>query len=249
MKHHLSRWLPRLAALCGVGALLWLLILPPGTRLGLWGFRAAFGCLAYLVPLGGAAALLGLVGAWLARAEPAGRRLALCGLVAGGIAGGLPTALRRSARAVPPIHDISTDPAEAPLFVAVLPLRGEGSNPIEPPTAEEIQQIAAAYPELQPMMVQASVREATDAAEEALRHLGIEVVAAVPDEGRVEGTDTTLLWGFKDDVVVKARLLPTGMTRVDVRSVSRVGRGDVGKNAARIRSILAELWKRLGRDR
>ena len=66
------------------------------------------------------------------------------------------------------------------------------------------------------------------------------VVAAVPAEGRMEATDTTRWFGFKDDVVVRVRPEGAG-SRVDVRSVSRVGRGDVGANAARIRAFLQAL--------
>jgi uncharacterized protein (DUF1499 family) len=57
---------------------------------------------------------------------------------------------------------------------------------------------------------------------------------------RIEATDTTTFFGFKDDIVV--RLTPiAGRTVVDVRSVSRIGRSDVGTNARRIREYLAAL--------
>ncbi|MGH7254552.1 MAG: DUF1499 domain-containing protein, partial [Nitrospirales bacterium] len=50
----------------------------------------------------------------------------------------------------------------------------------------------------------------------------------------------TFWFGFKDDVVI--RITPVGDdTRVDVRSVSRVGRSDVGTNAQRIRTFLKRL--------
>jgi uncharacterized protein (DUF1499 family) len=34
---------------------------------------------------------------------------------------------------------------------------------------------------------------------------------------------------------------PSGGSRVDVRSVSRVGKGDIGANAKRVREFLAKL--------
>ena len=81
---------------------------------------------------------------------------------------------------------------------------------------------------------------AFDRALEAAKRQGWEIVAAVPGEGRIEATDTTRWFGFKDDVVVRVR--PDGAgSRVDVRSVSRVGRGDVGTNARRIRGFLDAL--------
>jgi uncharacterized protein (DUF1499 family) len=66
--------------------------------------------------------------------------------------------------------------------------------------------------------------------------LGWEIVAADPAHGRIEATDTTRFFGFKDDVVIRIRPEGSG-SRVDVRSKSRVGRSDVGANAARIRAF------------
>ena len=77
-------------------------------------------------------------------------------------------------------------------------------------------------------------------AERAARAQGWEMVAVVPAEGRIEATETTRWFGFKDDVVIRVRPAAAG-SRVDVRSVSRVGRGDVGTNARRVRAFLEAL--------
>ena len=70
--------------------------------------------------------------------------------------------------------------------------------------------------------------------------MGWKVVEADEDSGRIEATDTTFWFGFKDDVVIRVR--PAGGdTRIDVRSLSRVGGGDVGKNAQRIRAYVSAL--------
>ena len=70
--------------------------------------------------------------------------------------------------------------------------------------------------------------------------MGWEIVATAPAEGRIEATATTFWFGFKDDIVV--RVTPAdGGSRIDVRSVSRVGRGDVGTNAQRIKAYLARI--------
>ncbi|MND03152.1 hypothetical protein D3C83_228380 [compost metagenome] len=58
--------------------------------------------------------------------------------------------------------------------------------------------------------------------------------------GRVEAIATTTLLRFKDDVVVRVRDAAGG-SRVDVRSKSRVGVGDLGTNARRIRRFLSAL--------
>jgi uncharacterized protein (DUF1499 family) len=74
----------------------------------------------------------------------------------------------------------------------------------------------------------------------AARDIGWQIVAATPDQRRIEATDTTTWFGFKDDIVV--RVMPAdGGSRIDVRSVSRLGKGDLGKNAARIRAYLQRL--------
>ena len=62
----------------------------------------------------------------------------------------------------------------------------------------------------------------------------------MPADGRIEATDTTRFFGFKDDVVVRVKPEGAG-SRVDVRSLSRVGKSDVGKNASRIRAYLRAL--------
>ncbi|WP_404326387.1 DUF1499 domain-containing protein [Aerophototrophica crusticola] len=77
-------------------------------------------------------------------------------------------------------------------------------------------------------------------AEAAARDMGWDIVAVEPAEGRVEATATTAWFGFKDDVVVRVRPEGDG-SRIDVRSKSRVGRSDLGANAARIRDYLARL--------
>lgn len=68
----------------------------------------------------------------------------------------------------------------------------------------------------------------------------MEIVDASQPDMRIEATDTTLLYGFKDDVVVRITESDGG-TKVDVRSKSRVGRSDLGENAKRIRKFLARL--------
>jgi uncharacterized protein (DUF1499 family) len=73
---------------------------------------------------------------------------------------------------------------------------------------------------------------------------GWEIAAAVPAEGRIEATDTTLWWGFKDDVVIRITPENAG-SRLDIRSKSRVGLGDVGTNAARIEAYLEKLEERI----
>ena len=82
--------------------------------------------------------------------------------------------------------------------------------------------------------------QAFDRALAVAQDLEWRIVTADKAAGRIEATDTTRWFGFEDDVVV--RLTPWGSgTRVDVRSVSRVGGGDAGTNARRIRDYLGRM--------
>jgi uncharacterized protein (DUF1499 family) len=146
----------------------------------------------------------------------------------------------RKAKQVPPIHDITTDTANPPQFVAVLPLRAKAANPATYGGPEIAAQQLKAYPQIVPLNLPVSPGAAFERALATVRDSGWEVVDAVPAEGRIEATATTLVYGFKDDVVIRIAPAAQG-SRVDVRSVSRVGRSDLGANATRIDTFLNKL--------
>jgi uncharacterized protein (DUF1499 family) len=141
---------------------------------------------------------------------------------------------------VPPIHNISTDIEDPPRFVAVVALRGEGTNPLEYDAATIGPQQQAAYPEVTTLTVPTSPDETVRSVVSALEDMGLEIVAVDEAEGIVEATDTTFWFGFKDDMVVRVRP-SAGGSEVDARSVSRVGVSDLGANAARILELLNRL--------
>ena len=70
--------------------------------------------------------------------------------------------------------------------------------------------------------------------------MGWQIVDVAPASLRIEATDTTLFFGFKDDIVIRVRPAAQGSI-VDVRSLSRIGGSDVGANARRVRAYLARL--------
>ena len=221
--------------------MLLLLVAGPGTRLGLWNFRTGFVLLRWGAYLGILAAGLGLV-ALLWRAPGARPGPAVLAIVLGATAALVPYRWMQRAQQVPPIHDITTDVERPPEFQAVLPLRAGAANPAEYGGPEIAAQQQQAYPDVVPLVLNVPTEEAFRRALQAAQGMGWEIVAADSSAGRIEATATTAWFGFKDDVVV--RVTPEGPgSRVDVRSVSRVGMSDVGANAARIREYLARLRK------
>jgi len=152
----------------------------------------------------------------------------------------MPLNMMNKAKSVPAIHDISTDLVNPPKFVAIAPLRAEAPNPVEYAGEETAVQQRKAYPELATLSFAQSKADLMAASEQAVKNLGFAVVSANTATGIVEATDTTTWFGFKDDVVI--RIKDEGSQRfVDIRSKSRVGRSDLGKNAERIHSIINEL--------
>lgn len=89
-------------------------------------------------------------------------------------------------------------------------------------------------------MLGVSVSDTLQRAEQVARDLGWEVVNVDPASGLLEATDTSFWFGFVDDIVVRLKV-DGNNTRVDIRSVSRVGQSDIGKNAARIEAFLAAM--------
>jgi uncharacterized protein (DUF1499 family) len=141
---------------------------------------------------------------------------------------------------VPPIHDITTDTDRPPAFVAIVPLRADAANPIDYAGTEVGAKQRQGYPDIAPATLAVPPNQAFDRALAAARSMGWELVASDPASGRIEATDTTFWFGFKDDIVIRVAPAPGG-SRVDIRSLSRVGVSDVGTNAARIRKYLGAL--------
>lgn len=218
----------------------------PGYRWGAWELGLAFTILKWVAYGGLAAAVVSLLGAVATRVGTRSRGivLALLGIVIGLVTAYVPWQWRQVAGEVPPIHDITTDTRDPPAFEAVLPLRADAPNPSEYEGDSIARLQREAYPDVEPLVLQASPEEAFDRALAAARGMGWEIHASQPPgpttPGRIEATDTTFWFGFEDDVVIRVAG-EDGGSRIDARSVSRVGRGDVGTNAERIREYLAKV--------
>lgn len=142
----------------------------------------------------------------------------------------------------PPIHDITTDTENPPMFVDAIAARA-ADNAANPPmyfAADTAPLQKGAYPDLAPIVIRAPADRIFEQSVATAKDMGWEIIAAVPAEGRIEATASTPWIGFRDDVVI--RIVNAGAeTRVDLRSKSRVGRGDAGMNAKRIRAFRDQL--------
>ncbi|WP_244613343.1 DUF1499 domain-containing protein [Modicisalibacter radicis] len=239
------RWPRRLAwlsVLVTIAAALLIGGAGPAHRLGLVDLGAAFGLLRQGAYLALGAAALGL--ATLLAAS-------LCRRLKPALTGGLvliavaammivPWQLQQRARQVPAIHDITTDMRDPPAFVALAPARNAAPNAVAYPGEASARQQRQAYPDLRPIILDLPLAEAMDAAEETARDQGWEVIRV--GDTTLEATATTRWFGFKDDVAIRLNEVEDGV-RVDVRSASRIGRSDIGTNAARIRAYLEALGK------
>jgi uncharacterized protein (DUF1499 family) len=212
-----------------------------GNRSGWWDYRFAFTVLYLAAWSGVAGALLAGIGGTLAIAGAPPRRvsaLAIAGVVLGALVSGIPWAY--TAKRAAPINDITTDTANPPRYVDIAPLRANAPARIEYGGAETAAQQSRAYPDIAPAVLDLAREQAYERALAAAKSLGWTIVAAVPAEGRIEATDSTLFMGFTDDIVIRVLTQGTG-SRVDIRSHSRVGRGDFGTNAKRVRAFLKRL--------
>jgi len=227
----------------GILALVLLLASGPATRANLWSWEQGLRIYSWAAYAGLAAAGLGLalaLAASVPRWRP-GAWMAVAALCAGIVAAAPPILLLEKAKSAPPIHDITTDPFDPPRFVSLLPVRSASPNGADYGGAGIAAQQQKGYPDIKSAIVKADPAQAMQRAIDAARALGWEVAASDTAAGRLEATDTTTWFGFKDDIVVRVRAEPSGGSRVDVRSASRVGESDVGANAARVRKFLARL--------
>ena len=209
-----------------------------------WGFRVAAATAAL--------ALLALVIALAGYGRGLARRFAAACVLSGLVAGSL-YLLYTDASSYVPIHDVTTDLDDPPQFVTLeagredtrpVPDRGRADlAPLSPLERWRVYHVEA-YGDLKPLVLADDVATATRRAADVARAMGWDIAAFDPEAGRLEATDTTAWFGFKDDIVVRVRAAAEGGSRVDVRSVSRIGISDVGANAKRIRAFLKRLAAR-----
>lgn len=136
----------------------------------------------------------------------------------------------------PPIHDITTDIDNPPVFRAAQTLRRAGDNSIDYPGKTVADRQRQAYPDIKPIETPLLPTETFTQSLATAEKLRWRVIGQEKKQGLIEAVDQTLVFGFTDDIVI--RITPTGNgSRIDLRSASRAGVSDLGVNAERIRAF------------
>jgi uncharacterized protein (DUF1499 family) len=229
------KW-PRAAALVlALIALVLLALSGPLVRFDAVSLWAGFGLFRWAAYLGIAAALLAAVVLAVPRLRASGIAAPAFALLLGLAVFYAPFQFQSRSKSVPPINDITTDTANPPQYMTTQRAY---------PGAEAARQQQKAYADLAPLPLRLPPREAFDKAVKAAEAMGWEVVGRDSEKGMIEAVDTTKWFGFKDDIAIRVAAAPDASPNrsiVDVRSKSRVGRGDLGTNAHRIRAYLERL--------
>jgi uncharacterized protein (DUF1499 family) len=248
-RRSLFRKMPFLGLALAAIAFLLLAAGPIGWRAGWLHYR--FG-LQTLTPWAGyfgvAALIVSAASLLLTRWRTEWRRIvvAVIAFAAGGLVAYVPWHYDAMRQTVPRINDITTDTENPPRFVAITPLRAaEGANPVTYQSEAFGQQQKRAYPDIAPLVMALPPAAAFDLALDTARAMGWRIVATDNQAGRIEASDRSRWYGFTDDIVIRVAASGSG-SRVDLRSSARLGRGDFGVNAARVRAYLAALRSTAG---
>jgi hypothetical protein len=228
-----------------------------GTRLALWSAAVGqFRIFPFSLYAAVAALVAGLVWATAAFASGAGAgaRYGVSAILASLIIFWIPARdfwMAEVVHSTPPLNDVSTD-TDAPEFVVRdgiarddIQARYHGLRRISfggrSYTEEALQRVY--YADIKPQgRLGTTANKLYSKALSAAANMGWTIVAAVPDGrgGRIQASDTTLLFGLKDDIII--RIKPAGIgARLDIRSRSRESIPDLGRNAARIRAYIQRL--------
>ena len=228
-----------------------------GTKFHLFPWTVGFGLMTYMAarPLLLGVAALAVIALLLAlfvkprRGIPA----ALVSLLIPVLGMGYGYYVGQRAAGVPPIHDISTDLVDPPGFSAAVvsaraavPL-GNDLDLLHKQTGDGRSFISLqqqAYPDIQPIESRLPPARAFAIALALVREQNWRIGRVDEQGGVIEATAESFWYGFIDDIAIRVR--PDGEgSRIDMRSVSRVGRSDLGANAARMGPFLAELRARV----
>ena len=248
MKKATSSKISILSLFFGLVAAAALLLAGYGYQWNWWELGTAF---TWIIPGSAVAGLIatGLtVTYWFAKRKnwAVGTKKAMTGLLLGIIVMGTVGYWFYEAMQYPPIHDISTDVKNPPVFKNIVALRADAANDTTYGDQEKVDIQRKHYPDIKPVLLDMSYGEAFDKAVAAAKEMPWEQIVTVDQQaGLIEAVDQLPWFGFKDDIVIRLDSADvSSKTKIDVRSVSRIGRGDIGVNAQRIRDYLEEIDKK-----
>ena len=147
---------------------------------------------------------------------------------------------------LPAINDITTDTKMPPAYLNVNFIRSSNENDLSynldwAPIQKKY------YPKVKPVFTDQSKQQVYFIIADMVSDRDWEVVAKYPAAGMIEATARTPIFGFRDDVVIRILQMDNDKVRIDMRSSSRVGRGDFGVNAQRVETFMNDLQSRLER--
>lgn len=237
----------RLAGWFAVAALFMLLGAPFAYRIGLLGeviSLALFIVGATLAFCAFIAGLVGIIQALMPSVRARGGLNAVLGMLIGGLA--LVAILHWMVLPgwdAPHVHDVTTSPRDPPEFdvARVIHYAKRDYSSYSEYDARTKGKVSAAYPALRTLVFDNSLRQVFTAADAAARDLHWTVFSADPTHGRIEAGDWATIFGFIDDIVIRVRLNAAGYTVLDIRSASRTGNADMGRNARRIERFTQAL--------
>jgi Protein of unknown function (DUF1499) len=242
-----------LAVLAGMGAV-------AGVRLGLLTDKGGSTLMIPATALGLGALILAFL--WLrsalTRNQGEGKRMGLIALIGALVFLYSPLAYVYYGYMSLPIHDATTDPEDPPQFVALAkihPANGrvyDGSRRIRYQGTDaryrgEDVTIAYAFHDKYPTLTKPHVgllvspQKAYWRCFETVKRLGWTIVEANEKDLRIEATDKSLWFGRISDIVIRVRPAGSIGVRVDLRSQSRDGELDHGRNAARLKAFFAQF--------
>ena len=231
--------------LLAIIALLVIATMMTGARFNFWEPIEGFSMVrSYMNPIGYGVTGLGVLGFIYLILR--GKRGVLKALLASIIGLGILTpmilsTIKPSVR-LPPIHDITTNTTNPPLFFVLDEKRPGARNTLVYGGAKVAELQKKTYPNVAPIFSKLSPNAAFDEALRVGKEMGWELVTKDGEALRFEATARTPLYQFADDVVV-AVSAEGDTSRVDIRSVSRIGRGDRGVNSARVLGFIGRFAK------
>ena len=170
----------------------------------------------------------------------------LCGAVMALGLLAIPTGVWVLSFSFPAISDVSTDLVEPPEFTEAKEERGAGANAIDYPGERSAEIQRHNYPDLKSLTLPRPPEESYELVLQALARLKMKTSLELPPEenedtpGFIELSDRSLVLGLADDIVIRV-LADDKASRIDVRSASRYGSNDFGRNAEHVRTILKEV--------